>query len=273
MTLESIDPQGLKPAELRDQPAPMLTWARIADLRIDRSYQRPLTPASRRAIRAMADGWDWTRYQPILCAPAEGGLLVVVDGQHRAHAGLLAGIEELPAMTVPMTRAQQAAGFAAVNRDRIAINALAIYRAELTAGADWAQACREAVEAAGCRIATSNPSAMHKKPGMVYAIGIIRRMVTRGEAAAVTAGLRAIRESDAGRVMESYAAPVLNPWLSALARDNRFLRLDLAPVFDGIDFETLRENATRAARTQNTAARGLMIDAIAQRLKDVMAGH
>lgn len=259
MTLETIDTTGFKTATLADQPQPMLIWADLDDLVIDRRYQRNITAAGRSAIQRIANGFDWRKYQPILVAPTEGGKLAVVDGQHRAHAAALCGIEKLPAMTVPMTPTQQAAGFAAINRDRISMDAPTIYRAELAAGTKWAVDCKAAVEAAGCGLGTSRPSQASKRPGMVYAVNIIRKMVQNGESEAITAGLRAIRESESGDHIESYGGPILSIWLPAIATNQRFLTLDLPTIFEGLDILTMMDEARAVSRQTGTPAKSIVL--------------
>lgn len=266
MGLTRIAIDGMRPAEPPAGPRPELLLVPVARLVIDDSYQRPVTAAGRRAIRRIADGWDWSRFQPIVVAPSTGGCYAVIDGQHRAHAAALCGIAELPAMAVEVDKPAQAAAFAAINRDRIKPDGLSIYRAELAAGAEWAMAVRDAVAAGHCCMATSNPTATSKSPGYVYAIGLIRRMVTAGEAEAVSAGLRAIVKSDSGRLVSSYSGPVLSVWLPALARNQRFLRLDLAAVFDSIDFDDLLDTARVEARTRGGSARAIAENWVIERL-------
>ncbi|MDA3857272.1 MAG: ParB/Srx family N-terminal domain-containing protein, partial [Roseovarius sp.] len=219
---------GFKPAVLRDQPQPMLIWVKLDELVIDHRYQRDITLPGRKAIQRIADWFDWKKYQPILVAPSEGGRMAVVDGQHRTHAAALIGIEAIPAMTVPMTPAEQAEGLVSINRDRIRMSVHNTYRAELAAGAEWAILAKAAVEAGGCALATSNPSGATKKPGTVFAINLVRKMVMNGEAEVVTQGLRAIRTSESGSRVESYGGPVLAVWFSALAQNQRFLTLTVS---------------------------------------------
>lgn len=262
MTLETIDVTGFKAAVLADQPQPMMIWAELSDLVIDRRYQRNITAAGRSAIQRIANGFDWRKYQPILVAPTEGGKLAVVDGQHRAHAAALCGIEKLPAMTVPMTPTQQAAGFAAINRDRIRMDAHMIYRAELAAGTQWALDCKSTLEAANCELATSNSSTTNKRPGVVYAVNLIRKMVQNGEAEAITAGLRAIRESESGDHIESYGGPILSIWLPAIAMNQRFMSLDLASIFDSIDILTMCDDARIVSRQTGAPAKSIVLSKV-----------
>ena len=265
MTVEPLDLTGFKPAALRDQAQPLIQWVEVASLVVDRRYQRSITSKGRAAIQRMADAWDWTKCGAIMCAPAEGGLIAIVDGQHRAHAAALCGIERIPAVVVPMTPQQQAAGFAAINRDRVSISPNQIYRAELAAGAAWAVAARDAVAAAGCDLLTYNPSASLRKPGQIVAVNMIRRMVEAGEAEAVIAGLRAIRESAVGGYPESYTGPGLKAWLGAVASSQLFLRLDLRAAFEGLDFE----DETAAARAWARQSGG----SSAQYLQDRVVAH
>lgn len=262
-----IDLEGYRPVTLADQPAPTLTWARIDQLVIDRAYQRDITAAGRRAVQRIADAFDWTKFGAVQLAPLEGGRLAIVDGQHRAHAAALVGLETIPALITPMSARQQASGFAAMNRDRIRVSALQVYRAELAARTAWAVECRDAVEAAGCTLMTANWSHTLKKPRQVFSIGLIRRMVANGEGAAVTAGLDAIRRSTQGATAQAYSGFTLNLWLPALARNQQFLRLDLAAAFDGIDFDRVTDEARNRARQTGQAARPLAIEAVTDTLR------
>lgn len=265
--MRHIDLTGFQRAELRDQQPPMMIWARIDQLVIDERYQRGLTAKGRGAIQRMANAWDWRKFQPILVTPAEGGRFAVVDGQHRAHAAALVGLEEIPAMTVSMTLQEQAAGFAAVNRDRVTISLPQIYRAELAAGTPWALACRDAVQAAGCQLATYIPSSALRRPAVVYSVGLIRRMVEAGEGAAVTTGLAAIRESEQGEDVSAYEGAALCVWLAAIARDQRFMRLPLPGLFDSIDVHYRIEIGRIEARTHGGSPRAHATDAVTAHLR------
>ncbi|MCW1932632.1 ParB/RepB/Spo0J family partition protein [Pararhodobacter zhoushanensis] len=267
MNFRHIDLTGFHPADApADQMLPTMLWADVSALTIDTRYQRALTAKGRNIIARIARGWDWKKYQPILIAPGDAGQFAVVDGQHRAHAAALCGITALPAMMVPMTLREQAASFVAVNRDRISLDRLAVYRAELQAGMEWAIAASKAVEAGGCRIATANPSAAFKKPRDIYAIGLIRRMIEAGEGEAITAGLAGISNSMQGAQIEAYAGPILSAWLPAIATNQRFMRLELAAVFDAIDFADLYDDAIARSRMAGGSARGRVIDVVVGRL-------
>uniref|UniRef100_UPI004047CE2C hypothetical protein n=1 Tax=Yoonia sp. TaxID=2212373 RepID=UPI004047CE2C len=253
---------------MADQPQPMMIWANIAELVVDRRYQRSITAAGRKAIQRIADNFDWRKYQPILVAPTDGGKMAIVDGQHRAHAAMLCGIEALPAMTVAMTLKEQASGFAAINRDRISMNPLSIYRAELAAGTDWAIEVSRHAAAAGCDIATSKPSQIAKKPRIIYAVNLIKKMVGNGEGEAVIAGLSAISSGVLGGNVESYNGQVLAIWLEAIATNQRFMTMDLSAAFEEIDFDTLRDLCRIKSRATGTTAKQLAVDYVVSTLRD-----
>lgn len=272
MSARAIDLTGFAPASLRDQAAPQLLWVDLAETVIDDAYQRGLTPNGRRHIQRMADDWDWKKYQPILVAPTTGGRFAIVDGQHRAHAAALVGLGKLPAMSVAMTTSEQAAGFAAVNRDRIKLGLPNIYRAELAAGAAWAvEACR-AVTAAGCTLLPYAPSAAMRRPGDVTAHALIRAMVDNGEAEAVTAGLRAIRSSIQGSAgTDAYDGRILKAWIPVIAENQRFMSLPLSALFDAFDWEGEFDTARVRAKVSGGSPRALVMDRLRASFREAMA--
>ena len=261
-----IDITGMKPQELKDQPAPQLVWAPIEDLVIDRTYQRDISGAGRRLISEIAAAFDWARCAPILLAALPGGKFAIVDGQHRAHAARLCGIEALPAMVVPMSVRQQAAAFAAVNTKRVGVSAQSVYRAAFAAGEDWALACHAAVHKAGCRMATFTPTSTARRPRFIYATSLIKRMVAVGEADAVSNGLAAVVASEQADELVAYSGPTLTVWLSALATNQRFFALDLPQIFDGIDFEELGDACRIQARQSGKSGRALAIEHVGRLL-------
>lgn len=268
MTFRQIDTSAFSPAELRDQPAPSLSWVDLSALVIDERYQRQITPKGRALIQRIANGWDWKRYQPILIAATTDGRFAVVDGQHRAHAAAVVGLQSLPAMIVPMAPAEQASSFTAVNTERVALNKAAIFKAQLAAGDPIAIEAARLCEEAGCRLMTYAPTASQRKPGDVFVHKLILSMAANGEGEAVIAGLRAIRQSEFGQSadyiggLRPYDGGILLTWLPAVASSQLFLRLDLAAVVDLIDWETLAEDARAKSRATGIAARQLRIDRV-----------
>lgn len=280
MTFRVIDLSGFTPAPLKDQPVPLLQWVAIADLVIDERYQRGITSAGRRHIQAMADSFDWKAFGAISCAATEGGKLAVVDGQHRVHAAALVGLDRVPAVIVPMTPAQQAAAFHAVNSARKRMDLGDTFRARLAAGDPLAVRADAAVSAAGCRLMTYVPSSLQRKPREVFTHALILGMIQRGADAVVTAGLRAMAASEAGnappvgvgdRAFRVWDQKVLAVWLPVLEANPQFLALDLASAFDGIPWMRwcdLAEDAFK--RDGQPAARVRVMRRVEAALRDTL---
>lgn len=210
-----------EPIGITDQPAPQLQWVEIAAMVIDDRYQRPINHGGLRTIKAIAENFRWACFTPVLLAPIEGGRFAVIDGQHRVHAAHLCGIASVPAMVVPIAATEQARAFVTVNTARTSVSQYALFKAGLASGEAWAVAADRAVAQAGCKLMAFNPSSKSKKPGEIYAVGLIRDLVTRGHDTAVTVALRAIRAIEDTTTQSAtvllYSDWLLNPLLKAVA--------------------------------------------------------
>lgn len=212
----TIDLTGMQPVTPASQPQPQLMFIPIADLVIDDRYQRPLADNNRAAIRRIAAEFHWSRFSPVIVAPAEGGKYALIDGQHRAHAAALCGFDRIPAMVALVAPEEQALAFIEINTRQIRVSGYMVYRAALTAGEGWAIECRDRVAAADCRLMTGRWSTAQKKPGMVFAVDLIRKLVAAGRGGSVTTGLRALREFDPTSVA-NFSDALLRPYLAAVA--------------------------------------------------------
>lgn len=250
--MRDIDISGQPQTTLREQPAPMLDWLKICNLRIDDRYQRPLTATNWKAILRIAQNFDWCAFGPILCAPIEGGLYAVIDGQHRVHAAAICGIERVPSMIVQVPPAKQALAFVNVNSG-IRVTQHQVFRAELAAGDPEALAIRSACADADCEALTYNPSAATKKPGQISSIGFLRSAIRAGHAAHLTAALASIRVYDTKGRTGLYTDYILAPWLAAIVQTQV---LDVAHLFRALQardpFHTV-EAALRFANETGTS--------------------
>lgn len=215
--MRSITTDTLPSVPLREQPAPMLDWLKISTLRIDDRYQRELGAANWKAIQHIAQNFDWCAFGPILCAPIEGGLYAVIDGQHRTHAAALCGIERVPAMIVPVPAAAQALAFVKVNSG-IRVSQHQTFRAELAANLPEALAIRDAVAAAGCEALAYHPSAATRKPGQISGIAFLRACIRAGNGKHLTAALSAIVAYDTKGRTGLYTDYILAPWVAAVVQ-------------------------------------------------------
>lgn len=244
--LRPIEVNDLEPQTLRDQPAPMLDWVKIADLRIDTRYQRPLERRNWAAIQRIAANFDWCAFGPILCAPIEGGLYAVIDGQHRAHAAAICGIERLPAMIVPVAAQKQALAFVQVNSG-IIVNPYLTLRAELAAGEAEALTMRQTVERADCQLMTTNWSAKDKRPRQIFWIGTLRKMIRAGLGPSVTTALQAINAYDTKGRTPLYTDYIVGPLTRAIAESGVTDPAIVADALRIIDPFTAMAAADRAA--------------------------
>lgn len=198
-------------------PAPMLQWLAVDRLVIDDAYQRPLGAGNWKAIEKIAANFQWSRFSPVLVAPVAGGLFAVIDGQHRVHAAAICGITEVPAMVVQVGIEEQSRAFAWVNSQSIRVSVFHIFKAAFSAGDDWAVRADAAVSGGGCRLMRANASSSLKKPGEVYAIGMIRSLIEAGHDRAITAALAALRAVPALDRPVVYSDFLLRPWINAVA--------------------------------------------------------
>ncbi|MCJ9696232.1 ParB N-terminal domain-containing protein [Rhizobium sp. PRIMUS64] len=221
-------------AEISAGPAPMLQWLKIADLRVDDSYQRDLKRENWTAIRRIAANFRWSRFSPVFVAPIEGGQYAIIDGQHRTHAAAMCGFETVPCQVVQMSHEEQAEAFAAVNGEATKVTLWNLYKASLAAGTEWAVKIQTAAAAAGCSVAVSNASTASKKAGEIYAVEGFRRSVEKHGQTTVTAALKALSAVNGWREEAVYwEAGILLPILNTLCRRPALLDLDDFPgVFE-----------------------------------------
>lgn len=248
--LRPIEVSTLDPITPADQPAPMLDWVPVAKIVIDDDFQRPLNRNNWDAIKRIAADFQWSRFAPVLLAPIEGGLYSCIDGQHRAHAAAICGFERVPAMITIVSKAEQARAFVHVNSTQIRATAPQVLRAAIAAKEPWAIQCRDAVEAAGCKLMVFNKSTADKKAGEVFAVQLVRALVLGGKAWAVTAGLSALRAYDDQDRAALYSDYVLGPWLTAVAQDTAHAQHDLVAVLRGKNPYTVIELADRIAKIE-----------------------
>lgn len=237
MTLRLIDVTPPFVTDAQPGAVPLLDWIQIADLVIDERYQRPLSDVSWRRIRAIAAGFQWAKFSPLVVAPSLGRY-AVIDGQHRAHAAKLCGIASVPALIVEIAAEDQAQAFVGINTVTLRVSKQAMFKAALSAGEVWAVALNAAVVAAGCSMATYAPASRDKKAFVIYAADPLRKAVDAGFAPAVTAALTALRDYDTHGRPALWSDFVLRPWVQAFA----------TPIFTPFEVTAKRLSAVLARR-------------------------
>lgn len=198
-------------------PAPMLKWVKIADLVVDDSYQRDLKPGNWKAIKAIASDFKWSRFSPVFVAPVEGGKFAIIDGQHRTHAAAMCGFAEVPCQIVQMSREEQAAAFAAVNGLVTKVTTWQIFKAAHASGAQWAVEMQRVAHDAGCRVMTANASMFSKKPGEIYSVVKLRKIIDQHKAENVTKALGILRQAEGFKDdAEYWDGSIIIPMIEAL---------------------------------------------------------
>lgn len=218
MSFRAISVEGYPQLLAEPGPEPKLAWLPVADLVIDDRYQRSLEKSNWLAIRRIAESFRWSRFAPILVAPAEGGKYAVIDGQHRAHAALMCGIAQVPALMAEVDLVEQSRAFAQINSKAIKVSAFHIYRAAKAAGEDWALAADRACAAAGCTLMTGNRATKEKKARQVFSVAFIRKQIEAGQGGAITAALRAICAVPALDKAASFSDYLVKPWITAVVQ-------------------------------------------------------
>jgi hypothetical protein len=193
MTIDPLSLDGLKAPEPRPHGAVgALQWLTVADLRVDRSYQRDIRAQGRRKIMQIAAEFDWSAFSPVICAAVEGGVYAIIDGQHRATAAMLIGIEKVPCLIVIADRARQAKSFASINGTITRMNSYSIYRAARAAGDETVLAIDALCASCGVRVLTGPRELSRLKPGDTLAVSALRIAYDRFGPAILRKALTAI---------------------------------------------------------------------------------
>ena len=149
LPIAAIAAPDVKRAEPGETPD--LCWLPVSDLVVDRSYQREFAERSITLIRKIVREFDWARVRPAVVIARSDGRFEVIDGQHLATAAAThGGIADIPCLVVPdRETAGKAAAFVGLNRDRVAMTPLQVFKAELEMGDETATAVAEGVAARG----------------------------------------------------------------------------------------------------------------------------
>jgi len=156
-----------------DGPAPFLDWIEVRRLVIDKSYQRHVTRAGAINIQRIADQFEWSKFSPVIVAPIEGGLFSIIDGQHRATAAMLRGVEKVPCGVVHIDRAKQAEAFAAINGNTTRVSPQSVYFARLTGKDKNAEQMASVLAAAGVTVVRANRTLRDMKRGETAAVSAL----------------------------------------------------------------------------------------------------
>lgn len=166
---------------------PSLEWIAVADLVIDRRYQRVLGKKNLQHVNRILRHFSWAHYQPIVVTEA-GEKYSVIDGQHRFEAARKhPRIEALPCYVVDAPDvAAQAAIFISANSSRITVGRIHKFWAAHAAGEGWALTIERLCTEAGVEIARG-PLPRPAPPCTTIATYTIEKLLALGEAPVGTA--------------------------------------------------------------------------------------
>jgi hypothetical protein len=220
-------------------PRPSMGWIRCRQMVVRDQYQRELGKRSRGMIKSMTRDWSWRRFQPLVVAPIGGDKYAVVDGQHRLAAAMARDdIPELPCYIIDAPDiAAEASSFISLNTDRIAVNGLDRFWAQLAAGDLTANRIKSIADKADVAIARSAVKVL--PPRSTAAIAVIRKFLPQGDGVIIEAmqllALAKVDVPDAFRAAP--IAAVIRLLLVHGAKLDRERLVEALQLFD-IDVET-----------------------------------
>jgi hypothetical protein len=225
-------------------PAPQLQWIEISRLVVDSTYQREIGKKGRFNINRINEGFEWSKFAPVIVASIEGGLCAVADGQHRTTAALLRGIEKVPCQIVYVDRTKQAEAYAAVNGNVTKTTPQQLFHARIAAGDPKALAVAEVCAAGGVEIVRRNLVRATTKQGQSQSIGAITRCLdVYGQDTLITA-LQCITQTGDGNA--DYVRATIIEALCEVLRPTPVWRdagEELFRALDDFDFADMWENA------------------------------
>jgi hypothetical protein len=271
--MRPIDSGDFAKIDTPPQPgaAPMLQWVRVEDLVVDEAYQRPIYGAGRQNVRQIAQGFRWSKFAPVIVAPMPGGKFALIDGQHRATAAALLGIESVPAQVIIADQMEQAAAFKSINGQVTRMHRLALHHAAIAAGDEAASAQARICAEAGVTILKYPKPVNHLAAGETLALGSIAEgLRTYGHEVVVDA-LRCVTASNNNKpgVLN---ATVLRALFFVIGGNGQWRAAGerLFKAFDGIDLEIEAEEAKVTRRPKGTAAWEILAGFLIERLREAL---
>jgi hypothetical protein len=260
---------------MQDGAVPSLSWIPVADLVIDRSYQRNVSRAGSINIQRIADQFEWSKFSPVIVAPVEGGRFSIIDGQHRATAALLRGVEAIPCQTVHIDRARQAEAFAAINGNTTKVTPQAVYFARLTGRDPTAEEMSRVLSAASVTVCRNNRTLRDMKRGETGAVAALFKFLKKFGSETIIAALQCVTETAETGNPGFLRATVIEPLCDVLHRNPKWRDSGerLLRAMDSFDFIEAWDAATQGRKTvPSVTVQMLLADAIADHLSARMSG-
>jgi hypothetical protein len=176
-----------------DKNKPVLDWIKTDLLLIDNSYQRSVEgKRSQNTIKLIIDNFDWNEFAPLVVAKTPEGYNVI-DGQHRFIAASRLKIEKLPCWIIQQSDVNtQADTFVGINKNRVAVNSYALYKAKLAKNDELAKKVEEFCYNNDIKIPASG---YVSKPNHTLALYTISKQIKKHNGAYLAEAIRLIKES------------------------------------------------------------------------------
>ena len=265
-----ISRDGFNAPKVRPQLGvpPMLQWVAVADLVVDDGYQRPIYGAGRTNVQRIAEAFCWSKFAPVIVAPVEGGRFALIDGQHRATAAAVLGIEKIPAQVVVADARDQAQAFKSINGQVTRMHKLALHAAAIAAGDAAALELNGVAEAAGVTVLRYPKQVDRMEAGETLALGALAEgLKAFGRETLITA-LTCVTETENNRP-GVLAASIIKALCIVLAANPLWREAGgaLLSAFDEIDLESELEEARLTRRPKGVATHEVLADRLTLALR------
>ncbi len=258
---------------LSDGAAPYLDWIEVKRLVIDKTYQREISRAGSINVERIAEYFEWAKFSPVIVAPVEGGMFSIIDGQHRATAAMLRGIEKVPCEIVHIDRARQAEAFAAINGNTTRVSAQVVYYARLTGKDPVAEEMARVLSAAEVTVCRGAKTIRTMKKGETNAVGAISKLLAKFGSETVISALQCITQTGSGNP-GFLRAMIIEPLCIVLHRNPKWRDLGerLLREMDNFDFIEAWDAAVKQRQTvPSVTTQMLLADAVAAHLTAAMS--
>jgi hypothetical protein len=258
---------------LSDGAAPYMDWIEVKRLVTDKTYQREISRAGSINVERIAEYFEWAKFSPVIVAPVEGGMFSIIDGQHRATAAMLRGIEKVPCEIVHIDRARQAEAFAAINGNITRVSAQAVYYARLTGKDPEAEEMARVLSAAEVTVCRGAKTLRTMKRGETNAVGAISKLLTKFGPETVISALQCITQTGSGNP-GFLRAMIIEPLCVVLHRNPKWRDSGerLLREMDAFDFIEAWDAAVKERQTVPSVTTQMLIaDAVTAHLTTAMS--
>lgn len=258
---------------LSDGAAPYMDWIEVRRLVTDKTYQREISRAGSINVERIAEYFEWAKFSPVIVAPVEGGMFSIIDGQHRATAAMLRGIEKVPCEIVHIDRARQAEAFAAINGNITRVSAQVVYYARLTGKDPEAEEMARVLSAAEVTVCRGAKTLRTMKRGETNAVGAISKLLNKFGPETVISALQCITQTGSGNP-GFLRAMIMEPLCVVLHRNPKWRDSGerLLREMDSFDFIEAWDAAVKERQTVPSVTTQMLIaDAVTAHLTTAMS--